>query len=146
MIRLRHDGYTLLEMVVVLVIIGLAMGLAGSWMFTFIGSWRANARRDTVLGEIQHLPIVVRGLGRGITLNQLPVTPGSTADAAGQIPESVSSSVRLPDGWLIAFDPPLRILGNGACSSAGFVLRGDDRRWTARVEAPFCTVILDHVK
>lgn len=140
----RIRGYTLLEMIVVLVIMGLATALAGTWLFTFIGTWRANVHRDNVLGEIQHLPIIARELGRGLSLYALPA-PG-TSGAADAVPARVSSAVHLPRDWQVRFDPPLHILGNGACRNAHFVLQGDGRRWGARVEAPFCTVVLDHAK
>ena len=84
----------------------------------------------------------------GATADEIAVVarrPG-TSGAAGAVPARVSSTVRLPRGWQVRFDPPLRILGNGACRNAHFVLQGDGRRWGARVEAPFCTVVLDHAK
>ncbi len=138
--RPRIHGYTLLEMIVVLVIMGMATALAGTWLFTVIGTWRANVDRDSVLGEIQHLPIIVREIGAGLTLHALPA-PATSGVAA--VPARVASAVRLPRGWQVRFDPPLRILGNGACRDAHFVLKGGDRHWGARVEAPFCTVVLD---
>ena len=133
--RATAAGYTLLEMIVVLVIMGLALGLAGTWMFSFIGTWRANVHRDTILGEIQHLPILAREAGRGFSVQDLP----AAASTATQAPPRL----RLPSGWTVRFDPPLRILANGACSSAHFVLGDGTRQWGASVEAPYCATVLD---
>ena len=128
-------GYTLLEMIVVLVIMGLALGLAGTWMFSFIGTWRANVHRDTILGEIQHLPILARETGRGFSVQDLPAAASTAAQAPPRL--------RLPSGWTVHFDPPLRILANGACSPAHFVLGDGTRQWGASVEAPYCATVLD---
>lgn len=133
--RALSSGYTLLEMIVVLVIMGLALGLAGTWMFSFIGTWRANVHRDTILGEIQHLPILAREAGRGFIVDALP----AAASSAPQAPPRL----RLPSGWSVRFDPPLRILANGACSSTHFVLGDGTRQWGASVDAPYCATVLD---
>ena len=133
--RATAAGYTLLEMIVVLVIMGLALGLAGTWMFSFIGTWRANVHRDTILGEIQHLPILAREAGRGFSVQDLP--------AAAITATQASPRLRLLSGWTVHFDPPLRILANGACSPAHFVLGDGTRQWGASVEAPYCATVLD---
>lgn len=133
--RAAPGGYTLLEMIVVLVIMGLALGLAGTWMFSFISTWRANVHRDTILGEIQHLPILARDAGRSFTVQVLPTTASSAVQAPPR--------VQLPSGWTVHFDPPLRILANGACSPAHFVLGDGTRQWGASVEAPYCATVLD---
>ena len=133
--RATAAGYTLLEMIVVLVIMGLALGLAGTWMFSFIGTWRANVHRDTILGEIQHLPILARETGRGFSVQDLPAAASTAAQAPPRL--------RLPPGWTVHFDPPLRILANGACSPAHFVLGDGTRQWGASVEAPYCATVLD---
>lgn len=130
-------GYTLLEMIVVLVIIGLTLGLTGTWLFSFIGTWRANVHRDTVLGEIQHLPIGARETGHGFTVAMLPTTASAAATQALPL-------VHLPSGWNVRFNPPLRIWANGACSSTRFVLGDGKRRWSASVEAPYCATVLDN--
>ena len=122
---MRAGGYTLLEMVVVLALLGLAVGMTAPAGFRMIGSWREATEVEQVLRQIAALPARARNEGREWNL------------ASGQ---AIGEAVILPQDWTLEMDNPLRVRANGACSNA------DGRLITARqsldfhVEAPFCRI------
>ena len=131
----RGRGFTLLELVVVLAIMALVVAFAAIRLRTFIETWRANAVRDTVFGEVQHLPVLARVAGRRLRIASLPAAAASAPDSA--------SKMDWPEGWTAHFDPPLTINPNGACADSNLLLSDGSHRYSARVAAPFCTVTLD---
>ena len=135
-VRMRHRrGFTLLELVVVLAIMALIVAFAAVRLRTFIEAWRANASRDTIFGEVQHLPVLARVAGRRLRITSLPAVPVSAPDSA--------SKLDWPEGWTAQFDPPLTINPNGACADSTLLLSDGSHRYRARVAAPFCAVTLD---
>ena len=60
----RASGYTLLEMVVVLALMGLAVGMAAPAGFRMIDSWREAGDVDEVLRQLAALPSAARAQGR----------------------------------------------------------------------------------
>ena len=51
--RMRHRGFTLLEMIVVLAILGLAAALVGPSMVRSIDTWRRQAAMDALLDQLR---------------------------------------------------------------------------------------------
>ena len=131
----RGRGFTLLELVVVLAIMALVVAFAAVRLRTFVEAWRANASRDTIFGEVQHLPVLARVAGRRLRIASLPAAAASAPDSA--------SKLDWPEGWTAHFDPPLTINPNGACADSTLLLSDGSHHYLARVAAPFCTVTLD---
>ena len=131
----RGCGFTLLELVVVLAIMALVVAFAAVRLRTFVEAWRANAVRDTLFGEVQHLPVLARVAGRRLQITSLPAPASSTADAPPKLD--------WPAGWTARFEPPLTINPNGACADSTLLLSDGSHRYSAQVAAPFCTVTLD---
>lgn len=122
-------GFTLLELVVVLALLGLATALVAPQGFRTIQTWRRATDVDAVLGALAALGADARTQGRRLSFQ------------AGPLPAEALKDV--PDGWTVVLDAPLVIEANGACGNTSGQLRdgGYVRHFT--LEAPFCRIALD---
>lgn len=119
-------GFTLLELVVVLALLGLATALVAPSGFRMIESWRRATEVDASLQAIAALGANAANTGRATELG----------------PGEVESDARLgmPPGWVVHLDTPLRIQANGACSTAQGRIRGPGGyELPFETRAPFCT-------
>ena len=160
-------GFTLLELLVVLVLVGLVTTLALPNLDRLQGAVTRKTERDHILDQLAGLgrramlerrAYVVFGSGRSPEAG-FPETTGRPADAAapdprvapagdGSGPPPPASHERyrldLPDGWEIRLDRPLVVHANGVCLGAGIALyrRGvEDSRIV--LEPPYCRVAPD---
>jgi len=122
-------GFTLLELVVVLALLGLATALVAPQGFRTIQTWRRATDVDAALGTLAALGANAQQQGRSLRFDAGPMP----ADALPGIPE----------GWSIVLDAPLVVQANGACGNTSGELRqgGYVRRFA--LAAPFCRVALD---
>ena len=160
----RAPGFTLLELLVVLVLVGLVATLALPNLERLQGAVTRKTERDAILDQFA-------GLGREAMLRRRAwVVFGSdrapesraretAGDAAPGRPRTGPAGdgpdprpypdherylVDLPEGWEIRLDPPLVVHANGVCLGAGLVLyhRGvEDVR--IALEPPYCRVAPD---
>lgn len=108
-----HRGFTLLEMLFVLFVVGL---LASLTIPRFAASYQArelNAQRDDIEDQLRELPRRVRLQAHPLSLP----ADLKLVDLGDGVPP-----LRLPDGWELGFDPPLEISLMGACSLSKLVL------------------------
>lgn len=120
----RVRGFTLLELVVVLALLGLATALVAPAGFRMIGSWRRATEVDAVLGALVALGAKAQQQGRALTLD------------AGPVPASAIAG--LPDGWTVVLAQPLVVQANGACSDTHGELRSQGYVRPFTLKAPFC--------
>lgn len=118
-------GFTLLELVVVLALLGLATALVAPSGMRAIEARSRNADIEAGLGSLSALAARAHEQGRAMVL------------AAGELPAGAIEG--LPEGWIVTLEQPLRIQANGACSHS----RGELRDETGYVQpfevaAPFC--------
>lgn len=123
---MRSRGYTLLEMVVVLALMGLAVAMAAPAGFRMVQSWRHASEVDQVLRQLAALPAAARKDGR-----EFRIRPEDTAADAG---------IELPEGWMLEMDSPLLVRANGACGDAEGRLVTERGVVPFRVQAPFCRI------
>lgn len=136
------QGYTLLEMIVVVALLGLATAMVAPAGYRMVASWRESTDVQTVLKTISQLPMQARDAGRELRLlpdsgdaRVVTFAPGST-DSRPSI--SDLAMVPLPDGWSLQLDSPLVIRANGACSGSTGTLITRRQRLTLQIQAPFC--------
>lgn len=122
-------GFTLLELVVVLALLGLATALVAPQGFRTIATWRRATDVDAVLGALAALGADARMHGQRLSFE------------AGQLPPDALEG--MPEGWTVVLDDPLVIQANGACGSATGELREGSYVRRFALEGPFCRIALD---
>lgn len=123
-------GFTLVEILVVLVVIGLIAGVAMPNMVKMLQSTERASQRATLLGEIA-------GLGYRAYLTGQPLTLGE-APAAGA---KLQPPFQIPKGWQLETPQPITYNFNGICSGGKIILVSpDERRETFHLEPPRCKI------
>ena len=123
--RMRHRGFTLLEMIVVLAILGLAAALVAPSMVRSIDTWRRSAAMDVLLDQVRALPGNARGSGKPIT-----VSDAALASAAPPLRIDADWTLRVPKPWSVG--------ANGVCQGGDVIVGNGYGERTISVAAPFC--------
>jgi len=118
-------GYTLLELLVVLAILGLVAALAVPPLLRTVEAWQRQAAIDEVMEQVRGLPMRARALGRTIVID-------ADSLASGEPP------LRAPGGWTLEAPQSWRVNGNGACEAGELLLVASGREVPLIVHAPFC--------
>lgn len=121
-------GFTLLELLVVLALLGLATGLVAAPSYRMIASWRRATVAEQVLGELVALTASAREHGQMLTLQ------------AGAVPHRTLT--QLPQDWSLQLDQSLRIQANGACSGSTGRLHWPEGSMPFALDAPYCRLRL----
>ena len=120
MFRTTNTGFSLIELLVTLVLIGLLSGIVAPGVFTWLDARDAARKRDELNNILQLLPLKAYFNNETIELNTLSSIPNSNIDAT--------------------FNEPLIVLNTGYCLGATGYIMVNDRKYTFRVSAPFCDV------
>lgn len=120
-------GFSLLEMLVVLAILGLAAGLVAPSLFRTVDRVRAAGQRDAIQRLILAMPVIARSEGRAIVWS-----PGAAVSAP--------AGSAWPEGWQVYPLTPLYVGINGWCSGARLEARGPGERMGFEVLSPDCRV------
>lgn len=117
-------GFTLLELVVVLSILGLVAALAAPSLLRSLDAWRGQAAMDALVEQIRGLPGRARAMGQPVTVD--------TQHLAGDAP------VLVVDGLSLTIEEAWTVSANGYCEGGRLHIASD--RWQREVEvrAPFC--------
>lgn len=124
------SGFTLLELMVALAVMGLAMALVAPSGMRMAASWQERDEVQSVLREISAIPAKVRRNNTAITLD-------SSTSA-----EKVHELIPLPAGWEMELDQPLQIHASGACEQTDATLTTSRQELRLRIQTPFCQPVL----
>lgn len=124
-------GFTLLEMLVVLAIMGLLLALAFPALATAYDRARFAFGRDTVERELDMLPLRAYGESRRIVLDY----PNGQAPQE-TTPETVM--LNLPEGWRARTEAPIVFTETGVCLGGDVSLALGREIFTYRLNPPRC--------
>ena len=136
-------GFTLLELIVVLVVLGAAMALALPNLQNLYDSLVRRSDRDLVLDEIARLGTEAALAGRDLVVwpEEAELPPAEAARLRAAAPGHVRHELSLPPNWRIELDRPLLLRANGVCAGARLTLIDAAGRQEAHLlEAPFCRI------
>ena len=120
-------GFTLLEMMVVLVLMALAVGMVLPRLDVLVDGFGAASERETVIEAVASLGLVARSQGRRIQFQ------GQLDELPGEIP---SGWQVIAEGQGIVFHP------SGACEGGQVRVLGRGREFVYNLAPPRCRATL----
>lgn len=120
----RGAGFTLLELVIVLGLIGLATAIAVPAVLRTVESWQWRGELERLQDAIRGLPAQARQRGADIVVDEASIAAGAV------LPPPEGASLRVPRPWTIH--------ANGVCEAGVVELVRGQRLGRIAVAAPFC--------
>ena len=121
-------GYTLIEIVVVLVIFSLLAGIAVPRLTTLYDSLQTAYERDEVLARLGGLGYLAFQQGSDFELIAYPPLESTAA----------KPPLELPDGWQYHTETPIHFYANGACTGGLVYLNYQGQTFGVKLAPPFC--------
>jgi prepilin-type N-terminal cleavage/methylation domain-containing protein len=131
-------GFTLLEMLVVLAMIGIAMAAVGPRLGGLYDSVTFAMSRETLERDIANLPYQAYKLSRDLALGSI------SADGRVRPPEAgaptVPASLALPPSWSLEVDRPIVYRATGFCSGGVVTVRAGISVERYVLRPPVCAI------
>lgn len=151
-------GYTLLELLIVLLIFSLLAGLTLPRLTSMYGGMQRAYERDEILAQLAGLNYVAFQQGREIELTTFPPTqikPNTENNELREVDEipqkeknyqtspigKSDNYLNLPTGWQVKTKSPIIFFTNGACSGGEIILTYQAEQPLAmkvKMNPPFC--------
>lgn len=126
----RQRGFTLLEILVVLSLLGLIAGVALPRLSSLYDSSIRSFQRDEIRRQLEQLPI--RAMEQS---SEIILTSQTDPSEQGDLP---ALPIELPNGWSIKTSQPIHFLANGVCLGGEVSLSFAGRREQWRLSPPLC--------
>lgn len=135
--RRKVHGFTLVEILVVLVIAGFLTGIALPRLMAMVRSIELDGQRKAIVGQLEGLGYRAYSQARALRLTNLPQADDSTTDDA---------LISLPKGWQVKVAGPVDYAPNGVCSGGTIaIVSPDNDRRSFHMRSPLCRLELaDH--
>ena len=136
-----NQGFSLMELLVVLALISLLGALALPNLVGLFGSVTRATERDSILDQLAAIGRDALLAGRGyVVYGTTPqIGPAVVIDEPFETYPLV-----LPEGWQVDLDRPLRVRPNGVCLGATATLRHPDvETFEVVLAPPYCRVETD---
>lgn len=128
----RQPGFTLVEILVVLVILALLSGVAMPRLQRLARAMEISSQRKALLVQIDELGYRAFREGRALELRGSAAREESAAGAA---------AIRLPEGWRLEAAAPIRYALNGVCSGGKLALVDPEGvEYSYELKPPACRV------
>ncbi len=115
-----QKGFTLLELLVVLVIIGMAASFSGPRLWKLYAKAQERAVIQNFASSLQSLRMDILHSGRSL---EIAAVSESAINENTQLPA-------LPDGWVLQKSTSLRLLSTGATNGGSFEFRSpSEKQW-----------------
>ncbi len=121
----RSMGFSLLELLIVLALIGLMAGLIFPRFANFYSSLERAFERDEIIVQLNRLGFLAYQQGEDLWLQQYPNNPKPLP-------------LELPQGWQIQTNEVIRYRHNGLCAGGALTLVHGESTWSYQLVAPFC--------
>lgn len=126
---MRQQGFTLLEMIVVLAILGLATAMVAPSALRSIDTWRRQSEQDLLLDQIRAMPGNARASGRAALV--------SDATLKGDKPP-----LHVAADWKLRVPTPWRVHANGVCDAGEVEISNEYGTHVIKVASPFCDPVV----
>lgn len=152
-----HPGFSLLEMLTVLFIIGTAAALVTPNLPLLFDRITFASQRDSLIREINSLPYKALGTNQNLVLSesslnerreQLSTSLTQPDDNLRELqklaPYPISylalASIGVPDGWRVRIPDPIYYRASGFCSGGTVILVAGRLQYELSLRSPYCQV------
>lgn len=122
----RANGFTLLELLIVLLVLGLVSGLVLPRLSNIYDGMVTMYERDDILVQLNSLHFKVFQYGQVFDLISYP------------LPKDAPKLLELPPNWTLTTETPIRFRSNGSCSGGHLTLLHGEESFSIKLEPPFC--------
>ena len=140
-VHARRKGFTLLEMIVVLALVGVLATLALPNLQRLYASAQRSTERDRILDQLGSLPSVAMLRRRSYVVYGTEAPAQSATPTSALQDDAERYPLQVPQGWQVVFDKPLVVRASGICLGAELTLsHADAASVRVALRPPYCAV------